>query len=195
KVLCGGFSAKGAVWAIGVVAVLEGVDERIELVEAVGQVVDGIELITPGAVAALDGAVELGAFGGQDVEGDGALSAGVLELGHELGSAVHLDSVDLEGHVGDELVEEGCGGGGGGSGIGLGDGPLGDGVVGGEVLEVLAGGQGDGEGVELDDLAGARSFGGLGQALSEAAFRSEEHTSELQSRENLVCRLLLEKKN
>src|SRR5690606_41525150 len=26
-------------------------------------------------------------------------------------------------------------------------------------------------------------------------FRSEEHTSELQSRENIVCRLLLEKKN
>ena len=26
-------------------------------------------------------------------------------------------------------------------------------------------------------------------------FRSEEHTSELQSRRNLVCRLLLEKKN
>src|SRR5690606_41400850 len=30
---------------------------------------------------------------------------------------------------------------------------------------------------------------------SEAVVRSEEHTSELQSRENLVCRLLLEKKN
>src|SRR5690606_40543083 len=28
-----------------------------------------------------------------------------------------------------------------------------------------------------------------------ARVRSEEHTSELQSRENLVCRLLLEKKN
>src|SRR6266511_4598223 len=28
----------------------------------------------------------------------------------------------------------------------------------------------------------------------EGFFRSEEHTSELQSRENLVCRLLLEKK-
>src|SRR5436309_14478343 len=28
----------------------------------------------------------------------------------------------------------------------------------------------------------------------ERRFRSEEHTSELQSRENLVCRLLLEKK-
>src|SRR5690606_39493450 len=35
------------------------------------------------------------------------------------------------------------------------------------------------------------------EALSEVEpveFRSEEHTSELQSRENLVCRLLLEKK-
>src|SRR5690606_39296963 len=31
--------------------------------------------------------------------------------------------------------------------------------------------------------------------LWEARLRSEEHTSELQSRENLVCRLLLEKKN
>src|SRR5690606_40152847 len=31
-------------------------------------------------------------------------------------------------------------------------------------------------------------------ALTAAATRSEEHTSELQSRENLVCRLLLEKK-
>src|SRR5690606_41816269 len=32
-------------------------------------------------------------------------------------------------------------------------------------------------------------------ALYRGDFRSEEHTSELQSRENLVCRLLLEKKN
>src|SRR5436309_10156455 len=30
--------------------------------------------------------------------------------------------------------------------------------------------------------------------LHSHAYRSEEHTSELQSRENLVCRLLLEKK-
>src|SRR5207302_10889015 len=33
------------------------------------------------------------------------------------------------------------------------------------------------------------------EELIEAEQRSEEHTSELQSRENLVCRLLLEKKN
>src|SRR5436309_10071849 len=32
-------------------------------------------------------------------------------------------------------------------------------------------------------------------ALQAVFSRSEEHTSELQSRENLVCRLLLEKKN
>src|SRR5690606_40986142 len=31
--------------------------------------------------------------------------------------------------------------------------------------------------------------------LGDERARSEEHTSELQSRENLVCRLLLEKKN
>src|SRR3989442_5981002 len=32
-------------------------------------------------------------------------------------------------------------------------------------------------------------------ALADRAHRSEEHTSELQSRPHLVCRLLLEKKN
>src|SRR5690606_40360432 len=37
---------------------------------------------------------------------------------------------------------------------------------------------------EVDDLVGGHA----------AVGRSEEHTSELQSRENLVCRLLLEKK-
>src|SRR5690606_41920477 len=33
------------------------------------------------------------------------------------------------------------------------------------------------------------------RGILRAGGRSEEHTSELQSRENLVCRLLLEKKN
>src|SRR5690606_40939867 len=36
---------------------------------------------------------------------------------------------------------------------------------------------------------------GPGRNQSPFRARSEEHTSELQSRENLVCRLLLEKKN
>src|SRR5690606_33542518 len=41
---------------------------------------------------------------------------------------------------------------------------------------------------------GAAHQGGLSAGDTLVAVRSEEHTSELQSRENLVCRLLLEKK-
>src|SRR5690606_40331327 len=40
----------------------------------------------------------------------------------------------------------------------------------------------------------AGMLGGVFIGLAADGFRSEEHTSELQSRENLVCRLLLEKK-
>src|SRR5205809_4642917 len=41
----------------------------------------------------------------------------------------------------------------------------------------------------------AAGFAAAGRGRGGAAFRSEEHTSELQSRLHLVCRLLLEKKN
>src|SRR5690606_41719694 len=48
---------------------------------------------------------------------------------------------------------------------------------------------------ELSELARARGIGFHTDAcLGGFVLRSEEHTSELQSRENLVCRLLLEKK-
>src|SRR5690606_39947885 len=67
------------------------------------------------------------------------------------------------------------------------------------------------DGVWLVELASVRAGGDLAQAAltaiglrdqavlggargGEPMDRSEEHTSELQSRENLVCRLLLEKK-
>src|SRR5690606_39645160 len=39
-----------------------------------------------------------------------------------------------------------------------------------------------------------RSWRGARLAVAAVTVRSEEHTSELQSRENIVCRLLLEKK-
>src|SRR2546428_5048874 len=41
---------------------------------------------------------------------------------------------------------------------------------------------------------GGKPGGGWGAGLEPPAGRSEEHTSELQSRSDLVCRLLLEKK-
>src|SRR2546429_5241551 len=41
---------------------------------------------------------------------------------------------------------------------------------------------------------GIIGYGDIGRAIAERV-RSEEHTSELQSRLHLVCRLLLEKKN
>src|SRR5690606_41485771 len=51
-----------------------------------------------------------------------------------------------------------------------------------------------GETNPADEGGSARQYRRLHGACGRA-FRSEEHTSELQSRENLVCRLLLEKKN
>ena len=46
---------------------------------------------------------------------------------------------------------------------------------------------------QLDD--GSIAFGMPTPVVEDTDFRSEEHTSELQSRIHLVCRLLLEKKN
>src|SRR5438270_3388530 len=47
---------------------------------------------------------------------------------------------------------------------------------------------------ELENLDISR-IAGLGITREQLDARSEEHTSELQSQSNLVCRLLLEKKN
>src|SRR2546430_4709493 len=54
------------------------------------------------------------------------------------------------------------------------------------------------QGVRLDSIASNALDGqlliGEGHFLARIESRSEEHTSELQSQSNLVCRLLLEKK-
>src|SRR5690606_1336069 len=46
----------------------------------------------------------------------------------------------------------------------------------------------------MTSATSGRNSRSTGTSNHSGAFRSEEHTSELQSRENLVCRLLLEKK-
>src|SRR2546427_3780903 len=48
--------------------------------------------------------------------------------------------------------------------------------------------------VDARRLDAAEARDGARQLALEGALRSEEHTSELQSQSNLVCRLLLEKK-
>src|SRR4051812_49467677 len=48
--------------------------------------------------------------------------------------------------------------------------------------------------IEADIASDTASVSAMVEALLAAAPRSEEHTSELQSHVNLVCRLLLEKK-
>src|SRR5688572_31801706 len=49
-------------------------------------------------------------------------------------------------------------------------------------------------GAALRDPGRERPAGGPGRERPDCRARSEEHTSELQSQSNLVCRLLLEKK-
>src|SRR3712207_6863501 len=71
-----------------------------------------------------------------------------------------------------------------------------------DALAVLDAGRdphGDGAGLRRDAVAGARRARVVDHLAAAAAVaaglgRSEEHTSELQSRQYLVCRLLLEKK-
>src|SRR2546430_13699687 len=52
----------------------------------------------------------------------------------------------------------------------------------------------DADGLGADTGRGRRAAAGVGSSYLVRRDRSEEHTSELQSQSNLVCRLLLEKK-
>src|SRR2546430_3162297 len=49
--------------------------------------------------------------------------------------------------------------------------------------------------LSLVNGAFSERFAGIVGACGKECIRSEEHTSELQSQSNIVCRLLLEKKN
>src|SRR4051812_10586785 len=146
----------------------EGVDTELERFEARREVFDTIELVSPRALGAFDVAVELGPLRRQDEEAQVALSACVLELGPELRPAIDLDTLDAEGDLGDELVEEGCGAARGCAAGDEGDGPLRHRVVSREVLDGLVGGDVDEEGVDLDEFARPDWLHALGQTLGVA---------------------------
>ena len=165
EILCGGQVAKGLVGPVVIISVGEGVDEELELIDAVWQVVCGVEFVSPGGLGALDASIEVGTFGRQDDELEAFGLAMILEDGHELGSSVDLDSFDLERGVGDELVEQVFCGGGGNDGGDVAEGPFGDRVIGGEVLDRSVGAEVDEQRVDLDEFAGLSGSASLGQAL------------------------------
>ena len=63
-----------------------------------GAFVKAPELDAGRTVGALNAAVPLGLSRRQDAQGDAPVLAGLLEVGHELAAAVHLDGGDREGH-------------------------------------------------------------------------------------------------
>src|SRR3712207_8001152 len=85
-------------------------------------------------------------------------------------------------------------GGAGGGQIGVGEHRQGDVPIPGGVVPHLVGGQPGLVLGRLEALLDPPATAGHGDQLLKSGPRSEEHTSELQSRQYLVCRLLLEKK-
>src|SRR5437016_12043845 len=120
------------------------------------------------------------------------LLASLFELGGELGTAVDLHRPDRKGHAELQGVEELSGGLSCGAGVRLQHVPAGNHVAGGELFKDHARNGTDVQGVDFNQVAGLRHRVQFG--FAHGVRRSEEHTSELQSLTNLVCRLLLEKK-
>src|SRR5215216_21265 len=89
-----------------VVEVLEGIDMLRDFFDSGWEVGGCVEFVSPGAIASLDGSIELWRSRRQDIERDLLFLAGGLELGHELGAAVDLDGLDGPGHFGGDLFEE-----------------------------------------------------------------------------------------
>src|SRR3990172_8298928 len=90
---------EGLVWPVAVMNVLPSAEKLANAGEGGGVREAVVELLLVGALGTFNMAVELGEIGRQDEEFDAAQPAGVFELGHQLGAAVHLDRSDGEGHA------------------------------------------------------------------------------------------------
>jgi len=99
---------------------------------------DLIKLLGVSPLGALDRAVELGRSRWQNEQAQAALLAGLLEVGSELGTAIHLQSTDGKGHAVQQGFQELGSGRGGGPRVGLDDVPARDHIAGGELLEDYA---------------------------------------------------------
>src|SRR3972149_5007010 len=82
--------AESLVRPVAVVNVLPSAKKLVDLGERGDRWETVVELLLVGTLGTLDVAVELGGAGWKDEEFDAALAAGVLKLGHELGTPVDL---------------------------------------------------------------------------------------------------------
>ncbi len=167
---------------IGVVEALEFGQFDVEGADAQLAVVELVELVAADRVGALDAAVIFGASGRQHEQGDAALLAGGLELGHEFAAAVDLHRLDGERRLADQVVKERRGAGGGGARVGAHAAKLRDRAYGLGLLDAEAGLDGDAHVVDLDHLAGADQAGdhasGGGGAGREAVL-ARQHGADL----------------
>src|SRR6266542_3276748 len=125
-----------------------------------------VELLLVGPLRPFDAAVELGRSGREHVQADAALPAGLLESGHELAAAVHLDRPDGERHAGIDGAQEGSGAGRRGLTSDAEHVPARDDIAGGELLEDDARERSQIERINLDEVAR-----GTGQVLLRLARR------------------------
>ncbi len=139
---------------IGVAEALELGQLDVERADARLAAVELVELVAAHRVGALDAAVVFGASGRQHEQGDAALLAGGLELGHELAAAVDLHRPDIERCLADQMVEQLRGAGGGGARAGAHVAKFRDRAHRLEFLDAEAGLDGDAHMIDPDHLAG-----------------------------------------
>src|SRR3990172_5192189 len=154
EVLGWGEHGEGLVGADGVVGAFPVAGGAGEARDGEGFEGEVVALLAAGTVEALDPAVELGAVGRVDEEEEATVTAGSLEVGHELRATVDLDGADREGHA-HQCIEGTHGERGGGVGGDGGSGKAADHVHGAELLhEITPKAQVDG--IDLDEVAGAQ---------------------------------------